>query len=104
MLKTSYELRVTRYVLHVARYELRAIPIPATRNAEPVTRLGFPGRINASGFLIGIGFTDKINRHIIADFPDFLGFQIAFKIGHGGTGDAVHDLVIQDTAANAAAL
>lgn len=84
----------TRNPYRVSRIANRAprIPHPESRTAS-----WFPRRIDSLRLRIRIAFIDKIYRDIISDFPDFLGLQIAFEIGHCGSGDAVHNLVIQDS-------
>lgn len=56
--------------------------------------LWFIRRIDPLGFGIGIGLIDEVDRYIIAHVPDFFRLQLAFEIGHGRAGDAVHNLVI----------
>ena len=67
-----------------------------------LTKSRFPGRINSAWLGVGITLIYKVNCHIVSDFPDFLGFQVALEIGHGRAGNAVHNLVIQDAARDAA--
>jgi hypothetical protein len=72
----------------------------ALRLAPCATSLGFPGRVYAPGFLVSITLVYEVHCHIVPHFPDLLRFQISLKIGHGGTGDAIHDLVVENAAGN----
>ena len=63
--------------------------------------LRFPRGVYSSWVFVGIALVDKINSHVVANFPDLLRFQLSFEMRHSRAGNPVHNLVIEDTSRDA---
>ena len=55
----------------------------------------FERGVDAAGVTVGVDNTDKLLSHVVRDILDFFALELPFEIRHRGSGNPIHDLIIE---------